>query len=199
MELKITPIQGAPEPVSLEQAKNHLGVALEFSDDDNLINILISAARERAELYCNRSFQQKTIDLFLDHWPGAYNYYSGVHGFVKLPRGPVKQINSIEYLADGTYQEFEGSYTLNDAMVPPKLFFTSPLPAIIAAPMCVKITYTTGYDETNPVPDPVRAAIFMMIRTMYDHREDMIKGTIMTANKNNSEYLLNNYRIFEFL
>jgi uncharacterized phiE125 gp8 family phage protein len=197
MELKITPTPGAPEPVSLEQAKNHLGVALEFTDDDNLINILISAARERAELYCNRSFQQKTIELFLDQWPGAYSYYSGVHGFVKLPRGPVKQITSIQYMVGGVYQIFEGSHTLNDAVLPPKLFFTSPLPYVVPAPMAIKITYTTGYEDN--IPEPVRAAILMMIRTMYDHREDMIRGTIMTANKNNSEYLLNNYRIFEFL
>jgi uncharacterized phage protein (predicted DNA packaging) len=45
------------EPISLQEAKKHLRV--EFDDDDDLIQGLITAAREYAEVFMNRPLVEK--------------------------------------------------------------------------------------------------------------------------------------------
>jgi hypothetical protein len=49
------------EPITLDEAKNYL--KLDFDTDDDLITQIITSAREQAEIFCNRSFVPKTIEL----------------------------------------------------------------------------------------------------------------------------------------
>jgi hypothetical protein len=49
------------------------------------------------------------------------------------------------------------------------------------------------------MPKPIVSAMLMTIRTLYDFREDLVKGTIVSRVPKNAESLLSPYRIFEFL
>ena len=62
----ITPPAG--EPVSLAEAKLHLRV--DFDDDDSLIQVLISAARQAAETLTNRQLVTARWRMVLDSFPG---------------------------------------------------------------------------------------------------------------------------------
>jgi uncharacterized phiE125 gp8 family phage protein len=61
----ITPPQS--EPLSLEEAKAHLRVT--GTEEDNLINSLITAVRNEEESYLNRCLISQVWDLYLDGFP----------------------------------------------------------------------------------------------------------------------------------
>ena len=73
------------EPVTTAYAKTHMRV--DISDDDTLIANLVTAARERAEKYCNRSFVAHTFRADL----------VGFWDVMTLPFGPVQSITHIKY------------------------------------------------------------------------------------------------------
>lgn len=200
------------EPVTIKETKKFL--AVDHDEHDELINALITAARQRAEEYCNRSFVEKRYMLALDSW-----WFSGRK--LKLPRSPVRQIVSVRYLVNGTYTTLApDKYLLNALSTPPRITILE-TPGHDKVDNSITIEYITGYDvqgvehspvaepvegETYPdrtvryaLPGPVRTAILMMVRTMYDHRDDYVIGAAINQIPKHSEYLLKDYRIFEFL
>jgi uncharacterized phiE125 gp8 family phage protein len=198
MKLIYTAISST-EPVTLAEAKTHLGEV--WNDQDALITGLITAARERAEDATNRSLVDKTIELTLDGMPEAM--------YVRLYRGPLKAITSVKYMdADtGVMTEVDSDiYKLDDRIEPARLYF-SETPNIKTGYNTLQITYTVGYGnitennavvKVNPFPVTIKQAILMMVRTMYDFRDDMVKGAVINLVHKSSEYLLSPYRIFEF-
>ena len=192
--------QGHTEPVTLQEAKDFL--AVDHDEHDSLISSLITAARQRAENYCNQSFVEKRYVLALDNYPRK--------GTIKLPRGPVRSIISVKY-NNGTEEVTLSSnkYHLNNYASPAWILFKEPFtPA--DEPNSLKIQYITGFDSVSyiadgneepafPFPEPVRTAIKMITRTMYDHRDDLVVGAAVNQIPKSSEYLLNDYRVFEFL
>lgn len=185
------------EPVTLSECKQHLGEV--WDDNDDLITALITAARERAEEYTNRSLVDKTIELSLDGMP--------VTMYVKLPRGPLKEVVSVKYQdKDDAWQDVD-DYTVDDRSEPARIYFSGH-PALKDGKNTLRITYKTGYGDItsgeevirkNPLPNSIKQAILMSVRTMYDFRDDLVKGTTVARVSQNSEYLLEPYRIFEFL
>ena len=192
--------QSSTEPVTLSEAKAFL--AVDHDEHDAMITALITAARQRAENYCNRSFVEKRYMLALDTYPRRDN--------VKLPRGPVQSIVSVKY-DDGSEEITIDAekYYLNNYRNPAWILFKEAF-TVADKPNALKIQYITGYDadaadnEANtdpafPFPEPVRTAIKMIVRTMYDHRDDFVVGAAVNSIPKTSEYILNDYRIFEFL
>lgn len=64
----------ADEPVTLSEAKAQLRIEDAFTLDDDYINALISAARERCESYCNQFFTVQNISLQFDLAPSGSIY-----------------------------------------------------------------------------------------------------------------------------
>jgi hypothetical protein len=71
------------EPITLTEMKNYLRV--DYSDDDDLITSLITAAREVIEKYCGISIVEKTVNLV---WP-AYE------PILQVPYGPVQSYTTL--------------------------------------------------------------------------------------------------------
>jgi uncharacterized phiE125 gp8 family phage protein len=192
------------EPVTLAQAKVHLGiVASGTHDHDAYITALITAAREKAESYTGRNLVDKTVvvemnELFL---------------WMYLPGSPVKAITKVEYLGtDGDYVEADAAdYKL---LADDKLKIdSSTWTTIDTEDPSILITYTTGYGDygtegegeeqvtgiyKRPYPNSIKQAILIMVRTMYDNRDDVIKGTIVAVMPKGSQFLLQPYRIKRF-
>ena len=98
------------EPVTLALAKEHLRV--DFTDDDNVIGLYITAAREYVENWLNIAIYQQTWCLYLDSFPwGDYRstipldqrnpydysaYWSDLA--IRLPKPALMQVLSINYL-----------------------------------------------------------------------------------------------------
>src|SRR5579875_1336015 len=57
------------EPLLVADAKKQLRLDATFTADDDFMGVLISAAREQAEILQNRDLVRKQWDLSYDYWP----------------------------------------------------------------------------------------------------------------------------------
>lgn len=175
----------ATEPVTLAEAKNHLRVDSDITQDDMLITMLIGAARRYAEMYCNRSFITQQWRLVLDSFPGPSMYgvpfgvpFSLPGHAILLERGNVLSVDSVIYTAmDGTEATMSVSDWVADlsgglARLTPRFgkIWPIPLPQIGA----VKVTYTAGYgSNASDVPEGIRQWILLRLNTLYENREEV--------------------------
>jgi hypothetical protein len=170
-------VQTAPssEPVSLVQAKNWLRVS--HTDDDDLITILITAAREACENFCSRSFAIKNYLQSMDAFPYytdtvmsqmAYppSYYAlpmysttlwNYSQMIKLYMPPAIAVQGIDYTAtDGTNKTLlQDTDFLLDNVNEPSRIFPKPgamWPPCAYVPNAVRIRFTAGFG--SPVVDP---------------------------------------------
>lgn len=191
---------GTGQPVSLSQMKAYLGQTGDHHDA--MITDMIMAARERAELYMNRSVSDKEITLFADRsdWPR--------NRVIKLPRGPIKEIVEVKVKnPEGTWETIT-DYKASIISDPGILVIPTLSTADIADGLqVIHVTYKTGWgDRTidgvqykNPLPELIRVAIMMMVRTMYDQRDEFVRGTVIARLPQSSEHILEGFRIAEFL
>lgn len=166
------------EPVSLAEAKQHLRIDADITDQDTLVSALIAAAREWVENYCRRSLVQRTLALRMDCFPGQ----------ILLPRGPVISIDSITYQSGGASATLAASdyqadlYSTPARVVPP---FGGVFPLTDEGTLnAVTITYTAGYaplgsptDEAAyqlAIPKSVKAAIKLLIGHWFENREAVV-------------------------
>lgn len=182
----------AAEPVTTSYAKNHLRV--DSSSDDTLIGNLITAAREYAENYCQRSFVQHTYRADLAYFAD----------FMELPGGPVQSISGIKYYNTASPQVLTTLDSTVYGLQHNVVFRNSgeSWESHAVRPDAVQITYVTGYADTaSPadtvanVPESVKAAILLVAADLYEYREGKIVGTIQSDNPT-VHALLHKYRIY---
>jgi len=76
-------------PVTLAEAKLHLGIPSADTGWDNYIKLLIAQATEHAEAFTGRKIVYQTLKAYLQCWPWG--------SFVNLPYGQLKSVSSIKY------------------------------------------------------------------------------------------------------
>lgn len=166
------------EPVSLVDAKNFLKLSVD--DDDVLIGIMITAAREAAESFCARSFAIKSYLQVHDAFPyytdtqfsqQAYppNYSSlsaysttmwNYSQMIKLGAPPAIAVQGIDYIAfDGTTKTLlqDTDFVLDNVQEPSRIF---PMPGgmwppCAYTPNAVHIRFTAGFGSAAVDPTPV--------------------------------------------
>jgi uncharacterized phiE125 gp8 family phage protein len=156
----------ATEPVTLAEAKAHLGVTI--SDDDARIQALITAAREWAESYTRRSFISQTWAAKFDAFP--------LTDSIRLP-GPLLSITSVGYMdADGEARTFT-DYSLDAAGERILLDYAADWPDTRDIENAVTITFIVGYAA---VPESIKAAIKLKVESLYD-RPDAAYGMALNS------------------
>jgi len=161
------------EPVLLADIKAHLRVG--ETDEDTLINSLITAARVHVEHLLMRKMITQSWSYYLDEWPD--------NDTINLPLNPVQAINSIKI-----YDE-----TNNSVLVPSTEYYVDvagdpgrvvwlgtgnrPGPGRIANG--IEVQFTAGYgDNPDDVPDPLRQAITLLVTHWYERREPVEVGGV---------------------
>ncbi len=180
----ITPPAG--EPVSLAEAKLHLRV--DFDDDDSLIQVLISAARQAAETLTNRQLVTARWRMVLDSFPGpslmgvpAGQTFTLPGHAVLLPKSPVASVVEIRYLdMAGVWQVMPAAnYTVDCACEPARItpvfrqIWPIPLPQIGA----VSVIFDAGYGDASAVPEGIKTWIKLRLGSLYVHREEVASMT----------------------
>ena len=58
-----------------------------------------------------------------------------------------------------------------------------------------KVNYKVGYDSISDIPDPIIQAIKIMVSDMYENRQSVIVGKIVSEIPKTAEYLMQPYKI----
>lgn len=173
--------QPTAEPISLQQAKDHLRV--DVSADDDLIALYITAARRFCEHYCSSAFMPQTIRQDLDDLPDDV---------ISLVVNPVQSVSNVKYYdTDGVLQTLSTSlYTVDTISNPARVIrkWDETWPVTESRGGAVQVTYVAGYAEGSPADDPqnvpadIKCAILLILGDLYENRENTLVGTVVSAN-----------------
>jgi hypothetical protein len=188
------------EPVTLSDMKAHLALSPDFTDDDDLITSLISAARQDAEDYLGRSLVQQQWLFALDSFPTffvgnqapsipSYDSFGNFTGLqpvinpqsIQLPRPPLVSVDKVQYVdVTNTMQTLDPStYQVDTISQPGRLLpaWGAQWPATAAVANAVEITFTAG---TGVIPPNTILAIKLRAATYYANREEYMAGNPTT-------------------
>ncbi len=160
----------ATEPVTLQEAKQHLRV--DSDEDDALIGIYIAAAREMAEGELGRS-------LITSTWEMRANAFSAA---LRLDWPRVQAVEWVQYLdPEGVWRILHSdNYTLDAtsdvsaARLVPAYGCAWPAARPEVGAVCVR--YRAGYgDFPSDVPQAIRHWMLLHIGSMYENRESVAR------------------------
>lgn len=161
------------EPVSLAEAKAHLRIDADFTDDDMYVQSLITAARIHVETVSDRTLILSQWQMKLDTFP-AWD--------IELPRPPIATGPiTVSYIpSDGVYEtvpftNFREDRDATPAVIRPQ--WNGSWPTCRGAENDVTITYWAGYgDSATSAPVPARHCILMMAAHWFANREAVVQG-----------------------
>jgi len=180
----------AAEPVSLAEAKLHLRV--DFDEDDALIQALISAARQAAEMLTQRQLVTARWRMVLDSFPGpslmgvpAGQTFTLPGHAILMPKSPLQSVVEIRYLdMAGVSQVMPSAhYTVDKACEPARItpVFGQIWPVALPQIGAVSVTFDAGYGSAADVPEGLKSWIKLRLGSLYAHREEvasMARGRI---------------------
>ncbi len=189
MGLKLVTLP-AIEPVTLAEAKAHL--RLDTDADDAYVSALITAARERVEVFLRRAPITQVFECTIDDFP-AYDRA------IDLPRPPLQSVEWIRYLdTAGVLQPLDpGIYTVDassNEIGRIALAWNRFWPFTRYTINAITIQVTTGHgDVAEDVPQAIRQGILIEVSNLDENREDAIVGQNIPM-LSLSERLLRPYR-----
>jgi uncharacterized phiE125 gp8 family phage protein len=156
------------EPVSIQEAVRQLRLGTD-SEEEAIVKDMITASRRYLENYLGISLASQSLRYTTDEFPEV----------LKLPRGPVTSITSLQYYdTDGTQQAMNVSTDIIKDLdsVPARVTPLSDAswPDTEVRVNAVEAVYVAGYTSTN-IPENLKAAILAGVSYFYDNRGD--KGT----------------------
>ena len=186
-------------PITLEEAKAHLRV--DYSDDDALINALISAATlhvDGKDGWLGRALVEQTWDLHLDAFPCDA---------IKIPLPPLISVTGVFYRDDDGIERtmLSEDYEVDNRSEPGWVVpGDDGWPSVLDTINTVRVRFVAGYasgedspsDATDYIPMPIKQGILMYVATMYAHRENFVIGQSAVGLPWAAEQLLQPYRIY---
>jgi uncharacterized phiE125 gp8 family phage protein len=175
------------EPIEVWEAKQHLRVR--HSDDDTYISSLITAARNMAESYTNRSFFTQTWVMALAYFPNEC---------IELKRGVTASITTLKYYdtANSLTTWDAANYRLDNsdeiAIIQPDVSWPT---GVYDRSDAVEITYVTGWATTAEIPEGIKSAVKFIVGHLYENRQDVIVGSQVNQVPMTSRYSLDPYVI----
>lgn len=178
----------ALEPLSLAEAKLHL--RLDGSDEDALVQSLITTSRAHIEAALGLALMTQGWRLVLDAWPEA--------GVIDVPLAPIRAVTAVRIATavDGIVAIEPSSFVLDQSGRPPRIGVR---PGVVLPPAArlaaVEIDLTAGYgDRAADVPAPIRQAMRLLVAHWYENREPALVGHEVTRIPLTVSDLLQSYR-----
>lgn len=137
----IEPSGGFTEPVTLAETK--LFCKIDFDDDDELIEMFITAARQMCEDYCNIGFVSREITSVINNGNGGF--FLSLGPVTSAVTGTDKDNNAVELTVSGN--EFK-------QVLEPKLHLMT-------------VEYTAGHEV---LPMQLKTALLNAVFYLYDNR-----------------------------
>jgi uncharacterized phiE125 gp8 family phage protein len=159
------------EPLQLQDVKDFLRI--DGSDEDTLLQSLITAARQRydgEDGMLGRALVQQSWEYRLDSFPRSA---------LEIPLPPLQSVDSVTYTdPDGNSQTLtDGTdFRVDSWSEPGRIVAVDTWPATAQLPAAIVIAFTAGYapdsssppDYTANLPEQLRTAMLQTIGTWYD-------------------------------
>ena len=174
MALKIkTP--PASEPVSLAEAKNYLRIT--DSDDDALINSLVTAIRQKAETWTRRSLITQTWTLWLDSVPASV--------MLSIPFSPLQSVTHIKsYDSANTVSTFDSSkYLVDGASIPGRIGLNDgqTWPNALRRMNALEIEFVAGFGDESSVPETIKQGILQWVKLLFANKSKLYESDESTS------------------
>lgn len=192
---KVLDTAATSEPIALSEAKLFLKV--DTSDDDALIGTIISSAREYVENFTGYQLLSATYTQYLDKFPNK-------NTAIELLMNPVSAVTHVKYYdSDNTLQTWNTSNYDTDLKGKPAritLANDATFPTVYDRTNAVEIKFVAGYASTSATgfPKQLLNAMYLIIGHLYENRQDVIVGSIVTEMRKGADSILRQYRIFNF-
>ena len=177
-----TPSGTGDRPISVADAKEHLRI-IDNTTDDDYIGDLIDAATQWCEDFCERTFADKQYTV-------AFDDFMSVR--IELPRPPVRlhvtgasATVSISYVDTGGVtqtlvfaQSGTQDFRLDRDILPPIVYplYLQTWPSVRLDDKALQITYLAGYGGAANVPRPLMHAMKLLVSHWYSMREPITQG-----------------------
>lgn len=185
-------------PIGLDEAKRHLRVDDDISDDDALIAGLIAAVTAQAENDGWLSCCTQSWTLYLSAWPDEP---------LLLPRHPIQSIVSVKYYdaSDVAQTVVSSVYMLTPAPgLDAKLWLKHgqqwPTAELSERQYPIEVEYVTGFGADTAVPQPIKAWMLLRLAALYENREAalVVPGVSNAIKLDFVDGLLEPYRGFRY-
>jgi len=146
--------------------------------EDDLLTALITAARQDCEKFQNRSYITQTWELWLDAFPSK--------DFIEIPLPPLQSVSSVKYYdTDDTEATLSSSNYFVDIKSEPgrvSLNYGESWPSTTLRPVNgVCLTFICGYGNLgSDVPRNIYQAILLLLGHLYENREDVVIGAVVS-------------------
>lgn len=190
----------ATEPLSLVEGKQHL--RLTTSNEDDLINAYIGAARDRVEVFTSRALITQTWTAYFDSFDDP-EICDGF-GALAVPRPPLQSITSIKYQDEDDVQQTLSTdvYAVDTTSIPGRVYLKpdQSWPTVYAKRHAIEMIFVAGYGTSSAdLPSGIVHATRLLLSHYYEVREPIVLGTIATQIPESIQSLLWSYRIWETL
>lgn len=165
----MTPLALEPpveEPVSLDEARSFL--RLDQADEDDLLAMLLTAARLMVEAACGRCLVDQHWRIVVDRWPQE--------GEIRLPLSPVSAILAARvYDEAGLAQPVDpAALSLESLSDPPLIRIAGGVPTPGRDHGAIEIDVVAGFGPAaTDVPAPLRQAVLRLAARWFEERGDV--------------------------
>ena len=167
--------QPASEPLTLNEAKDHLRILHTETYDDNYISALIIAARNQVENMTYRA-------LVSQQWKLSLNYSEVINlsdMTIGISKCPVISVESVKYYdSSGTQQTVDASTYQTDLLSEPANIKFTVKPTLQNRLNALEVNFTSGFSTSNPIPEAIKAAMKVMVADMYTNRETVVTSRL---------------------
>lgn len=159
------------EPVTVEEAKQHLNY--DFDDRDDQIGALISAARTHVEDSCHIVVAEALFEYADEGFPDAG---------IEIPRFPLLDVESLKYDdSDGAEQTvLEADYYVDASGKFGVVYPASSWPTARDRTNSMRVRFTAGYSmasgDEHLMPAWVKQAILLVVGHWFEHRAGVGEG-----------------------
>jgi uncharacterized phiE125 gp8 family phage protein len=196
------------EPISLDEAAQHLRIDAYGSPasylDQELIEALIPASREYVEFISGLALAPQVVELSGRGFTGMSRWIPDFG--ISLMTAPVRGILSVTYKdGDGIDQVMaEDAFILDNAAEVPVLYpayGANDWPSCRDQPGSIRIRMSVGYDVAggspadNIIPYSLIAAMKLVLGALYENREEINVGNLVSKIPLGVQALVERYRI----
>lgn len=172
--------------VSTADLKEHLRIT--YSDDDTYIATLAMAAQETVEKFCNIFLLETDLN----------QYGFTLSDLTILFKSPIlSTFTPVLYVNQSAAWVAQTGVEFITKAKPPRMYINNA--TIGSADSDVKqkykVNYKVGYDSAGDIPSPLIQAIKIMVADMYENRQSVIVGKLVSEIPKTAEYLMQHYKV----